>query len=204
MKICELKPSNDVCESILGLNDYLTTAVPNLHQLARSNLVQVKKNKTLKWLSNLQENNQSAIVNLAVKQRRHVYKEYRNEEKMRAQQRQQKMLQENTKRVAREKKLREEKEKLLQLHLITSSDELKEELDSVDKESLSTARKKKEKIEILKTQIRIRKKVLGQNVSIVFTSNRKQRPLNDIVKELCDLIDSTPLPEQCDSLIRNP
>ncbi len=68
------KPSNDVCESILGLNDYLTTAVPNLHQLARSNLVQVKKNKTLKWLSNLQENNQSAIVNLAVKEKIEILK----------------------------------------------------------------------------------------------------------------------------------
>ena len=51
--LCQLKPSNDVCESILGLNDYLTTAIPNLNQMARSNLVQAKKNKTLKWLSNL-------------------------------------------------------------------------------------------------------------------------------------------------------
>ncbi len=41
--LSELRPSNDVCESILGLNDYLTTAIPNLHQMARSNLVQVKK-----------------------------------------------------------------------------------------------------------------------------------------------------------------
>ena len=31
----DLKPSNDVCESILGLNDYLTTAIPNLHQMAQ-------------------------------------------------------------------------------------------------------------------------------------------------------------------------
>ena len=46
--LCQLKPSNDVCESILGLNDYLTTAIPNLHQMSRSNLVQVKK----KQLSN--------------------------------------------------------------------------------------------------------------------------------------------------------
>ena len=38
----QLKPSNDLCESILGLNDYLTTAIPNLHQLSRSNLIQVK------------------------------------------------------------------------------------------------------------------------------------------------------------------
>jgi len=28
-----LKPSNNLCKSILGLNDYLTTALPNLHQM---------------------------------------------------------------------------------------------------------------------------------------------------------------------------
>lgn len=39
----ELKPSNDACESILGLNDYLSIAIPKLHQMARSNLIQVKK-----------------------------------------------------------------------------------------------------------------------------------------------------------------
>ena len=61
----ELKPSNDVCESILRLNDYLTTAIP-------SNPVQVKKKKTLKWLSNLSGDEQSATVYLAVKQRRFV------------------------------------------------------------------------------------------------------------------------------------
>ena len=33
--LAELKPSNDLCESILGLNDYLTAAIPNL-QLSRS------------------------------------------------------------------------------------------------------------------------------------------------------------------------
>lgn len=31
----EIKPSNDLCESILGLNDYLTTAIPNMHQTSR-------------------------------------------------------------------------------------------------------------------------------------------------------------------------
>lgn len=38
-----VKPNNDLCESILGLNDYLSTAIPNLQQLSRSNLIQVKK-----------------------------------------------------------------------------------------------------------------------------------------------------------------
>ena len=45
--LLQLKPSNDLRESILGLNDYLTTAIPNLNQLSRSNLIQVKKNKTM-------------------------------------------------------------------------------------------------------------------------------------------------------------
>lgn len=200
----EVRPSNDVCESILGLNDYLTTAVPNLHQLAQSNLVQVKKNGSLKWLSNLKEEDQSAVIDMAVRRRRLVNKECRDEENARAQQRKQKMLQENVKRVAQEKKLYEEKEKLLQAHLITSSNELIKELHAVDKELLSATKKKNKKVEILKTQVRIRKKVLSQNVSIVFTSNCKQRPLNDIVQELCDYIDSNPLPEHCESFIRNP
>jgi len=60
--LCQLKPSNDVCESILGLNDYLTTAIPNLNQMARSNLVQVKKNKTLKWLSDLPKKDQCTVL----------------------------------------------------------------------------------------------------------------------------------------------
>ena len=41
--LLEIKPSNDACESILGLNDYLTTAIPNLHQMACSNIIQAKK-----------------------------------------------------------------------------------------------------------------------------------------------------------------
>lgn len=42
-----LRANNDVCESILGLNDYLTTAIPNLHQQTRSNLIEVNKNGTI-------------------------------------------------------------------------------------------------------------------------------------------------------------
>ena len=98
----------------------------------------------MKWLSNLPEDEQ---FDLAVKQRRFVSKECRDEEKMRSQQCQQ-MLEKHAKRIALEKKLHEEKEKLSQLHFVTSSDELK-------LLTISTAKKKK--IELLMTQIRIRK-----------------------------------------------
>ena len=93
----ELKPSNDVCESVLGLNDYLTIAIPNLHQMARSYLIQVKKNKIIKWLETLPCDQQRLVVDLAVKQRRFVSKECRDDVKVRRQPRQEKMLKENTK-----------------------------------------------------------------------------------------------------------
>ena len=38
--LSQLEPNNDLCESILGLNDYLFTTIPNMDQLTRSNMVQ--------------------------------------------------------------------------------------------------------------------------------------------------------------------
>lgn len=133
--LCQLKPSNDVCELILGLNDYLTTVIPNLHQMSRSNLVQVKKNRTMKCVSDLPEEEQLAMVDMAVKQRRCVSKD---EERERSEQRKQNMIKENTKRVALQEKMCHEKERLSQLHLITTPEEL-QELILIDKESISTS-----------------------------------------------------------------
>ena len=50
-----VQPSNDVCEAILGLNDYLSSAIPNMSQGTRTNLVELKKNKTVSWLDGLPE-----------------------------------------------------------------------------------------------------------------------------------------------------
>lgn len=81
--LCQLKPSNDVCESVLELNDYLTTAIPNLHQVSRS--VEVKRNKTLKWLSDIPEEDQHKVIDIAVKQRKQVLQHSKKREKELAQ-----------------------------------------------------------------------------------------------------------------------
>ena len=90
----KLKPSNDLCESILGLNDYLTTAIPNLHQMTRSNLIQVKKNKTMQWLNQLPHDQQRTIVKLAIQRRGEVAKHFKEEEALRSRQRREKMVRE--------------------------------------------------------------------------------------------------------------
>ena len=54
---------------------------------------------------------------------------------------------------------------------------------------LNSTKKNADKISLLKTQIKIRKKLLGQNIHTVFTQSRKQRPLGDVIKELSEFID---------------
>ena len=77
----QLRPNNDLCESILGLNHYLVTALPNMTQQTRSNLIEVKKNKTLGWLESLSPKEQEHITRLAVKNRRTVQKHYAEKQK---------------------------------------------------------------------------------------------------------------------------
>ena len=82
------------CESILGLNDHLTTAVPNMIQLIRSNLVEVKKNKTLQWFDQLPKAKKDMVVDMAVKRRVQVMKEYNEEKEQQKKQRMAKTLRE--------------------------------------------------------------------------------------------------------------
>lgn len=78
--LTKLPPTNDLCESILGLNDHLTTSIPNLSQLTCSNLVEAKKNKSIKWLGDLPQEEQDHVVSLAVKRRAKVKEDYKEEQ----------------------------------------------------------------------------------------------------------------------------
>ena len=89
-----LKPNNDICESLLGLNDYLTTAIPNMHQMSRSNLIQAKKNKTIRWLHQLPCDQRSNVVTLARRRRVEVAKSSQETELERNKIRQEKVMRE--------------------------------------------------------------------------------------------------------------
>lgn len=179
----KIKPSNDLCESILGLNDYLTTAIPNLTQAARSNLVQVKKNHTMKWLAELDEDKQFQVMDLAVKERPRIAEEHKKAKARIHQHRQQVMLKQHTKQEALKKKMQQERDELFHHHLITTAAELRDELQNIDTEDISSQSKKARKLSLLRTQIKIRRKVLNQDIRIHMSHARKQRPLCDIVKE---------------------
>lgn len=187
-----LRPNNDMCESILGLNDYLSMVMPNLHQMSKSNLVQVKKNKTMEWLLALPSDQQHDIVELARKSRIQVKKDHTSAEEDRRKFRQEKMVREKSRRDALQKRAAEEKDRLSRVHLITSVDELKGALSEIDEENISAAKKGQQKRALLREQINVRKKVFKQSINIPFSVRRKQRPLSDIIREFSALL-------QCES-----
>ena len=84
------------------------------------------------------------------------------------------MLQANARQEALKQKARQEKDELLKHHLITTAEELHQVLLSIDANSMSAQKKKAQKTSLLKTQVKIRKKVLQQDIHIVFSHARKQ------------------------------
>ena len=114
------------------------------------------------------------------------------------------MIKDHAKREAMKKRLYEEKQKLSHLRLITTPQELTEELQKIDMKNISATKKRSLKLDILKMQVRIRKKVLGQAVPITFTSNRKQRPMADITQELFDFISKTGIPSEFAPFLEQP
>ena len=107
--LMSLKPNNDICESILGLNNYLSTVIPNMHQMSKSNLVQAKKNKTVQWLDTLPSEQLHSVVELARKSRVQVGKAYQKAEVERRKYRQKKMIREKNRRDALQKRAADEK-----------------------------------------------------------------------------------------------
>ena len=188
--LSELDPSNDICESILGLNDYLSTIIPNTHQQTRSNLIQIKKNITIEWLNSLPQQKQDDVLDVAYAQRFEALKQRKMEEKKRCELRKEKMLQEHTKLLADKQKKEETLTALSRIDLITTSEGLYLALESIDDEDVSKTRRNTKKTKLLREQIDIRKKLLMQDINIPFSHSKRKRPLGQIAKELAVHINS--------------
>lgn len=143
----ELRRSNDICESILGLNDYLHTSIPNSHQIVRSNLVQAKKNRTIKWFDELPSDFQDKVVHLAVERHATVLQETKQEEIIRGEKR---MLHAHAARLAVQERGKQQLDKLHEMHLIASTEELKEVLAKINQKDVSNTKKKCEKVDVLR------------------------------------------------------
>ena len=139
----QMKPSNDFCESLLGLNDYLSTALPNLHQVARSNLIELKKNKSLKWFNDLPDNQQLSIIDFAIEKREAVKLDSKQGSEQIMSQRKEKMIKNHQRQEEIKRKMKIEQNKLSQIHLITSSKELQEAVKVIESREIQLLKRNK-------------------------------------------------------------
>ena len=131
----------------------------------------MKKNHTIQWLDSLSEDQQVELLDLAIQERPKVVAARNQFQKEISEQRQQLILQANVRRETLKLKAQKERNELLEHHLITTSQELKQTMVAVDAENLSTQKAAK-KLTILKVQVNIKKKIL-KNVHIPFSYARK-------------------------------
>ena len=108
--LSQLKPSNDICESILGLND---DCFIKCRPSFSVNFVSSEEEQD--WLDTLPQQKQESIVNLAVKE---ISDACKQEAKERASRRKQILVQSHTHREALKQKQLAEREELY--HLITN------------------------------------------------------------------------------------
>jgi uncharacterized damage-inducible protein DinB len=69
---------------MISANDYLWTKRLSNNcnpRSSRSNLVEVKKNKTINWLTNIQQDDQYAAIDYATRQRKEIATQYKQHDK---------------------------------------------------------------------------------------------------------------------------
>ena len=99
------------------------------------------------------------------------------------------MVRDKYRRDVLEQRAKEERAKLSNLHLIKTTEELKQALCEIDCQSLNSKKKCEKKRSLIREQLNIRKKVLKQTIKLPFTHKGKQRPMNDIIVEFSQAIE---------------
>ena len=73
--MASLKPHNDNSESVLGMNDWLTTTFPNMHQQTRSTLIEMSTNKIIEWLAKQPSDRCNLVTDFATSKRKESQKQ---------------------------------------------------------------------------------------------------------------------------------
>ena len=114
------------------------------------------------WLDELPEQQQETVLKLAATERKNVSETNKREMYEREEKRQQNLRESHNRREARKRKQQALIQDLSQKHLIGSHEELSLAIAEIENRKLTATKRKSEKMNLIKTQIHIRKKVLNQ------------------------------------------
>ena len=186
----QIEPSNDVCESVLGLNDWLQTSMPSASQLTKRNLIEAKKNKSVEWLDALPAEKQNITIQMAACQR----KEVRLIESQEAFQRKE-LRQSTIKRDIEKQNLKRRKaEDMKDVLVIRNTQQMDKIIKSIKNDDTLNQKQRNEKIkEVLKVQLKLRKLLFQQNLQMFFTKKGKPVPINELLQIFEDIVSKNPV-----------
>ena len=193
--LSQIQPSNDICESILGLNDWLHGSMTTACQLTKRNIIEAKKNKSLVWLNSQSEEQQHKAIQMAVKQRVEVKLNYKRHVGRIKEQRQNAMLEVIERERSKQEQNKKERMELSRIFVIANTTDFETVLKEIDDdEHLSTSKKTNKKKELLKMQIRVRKVMFDQKIKLQFTRGGRTIPVDQILEKFKIVIDNDPIP----------
>ena len=115
--------------------------MPNLSQQTLSALIEVRYNKTLEWLNSQPDEKQQEVVDLAVSERRTLQKARRKHEQQLTETRIQHKIQEAERLEEKAERLAQEIAALQQEVLITTPEQLDDEIKKIQKSPLTASKK---------------------------------------------------------------
>ena len=180
----DLDPTNNACESILGLNDWLQKTTPNMTQRTVSAMVQTKKNGTMAWLMKQDGDKETNIVNLARTRAHRVQELYKSvNEEHRLYRKQQRRAEEERMRVKRAR-LEKKTEELTRVPIIATMAKLDEAIDNT--EGRTEKQREAARIDIIKKQLQLRlpdKRIALSEKGKKKTSQELRRELEQLLRE---------------------
>ena len=190
----EIQPSNDICESILGLNDWLQTILPIVSQLTKRNLIEVKKKKKLQWLEPVPAKKQELTIKMALRKR----KEIRITEKKHIvdiqNARQSAMLRGIQNQQKKDETIAKLKKDMVQMLVITNIEQLDGIFTAIENHTLlKTTQKTDKKKKVIKAQVNLRKVLFQQTISLFFSNRGKPIPIAELVDKFKGIIYNNPL-----------
>ena len=125
--LAKIQPTNDLCEGIFGLNDWLQNRTPNFSQLTVSGMVEVMKNSTMPWFWKQNKDFKDKIITLAKKRSNQVRRE--EKELLEGHRRKRKMMRkaEEKARIKRAKQAQKQEE-LSKIEIISNINDLEDAL----------------------------------------------------------------------------
>ena len=191
--LSSLAPHNDLTESVFGMNDWLTTILPNMAQSTKTALIEFSYNNTINWLHKHEKAEKQNLIALAQRRGQAVFKE-KQQEKERCLNQKIKCRAEAIE-LAKQKHSKSDKViEMLKLESgISSIKELKDHVEEIRSLSIPESIKIAEIKKLIKKQVQIRSYVYHQPVTIIFSHHGVVKSDAQLLQELSKIIKQHPI-----------